>query len=86
MTIHYTSAFIKSFNNLPRNVQELAIGQEKIFKQNPNDPRLHSKPLKGKLKGVHSFRITRNYRLLYAWKDKENVIFYEIGDRQWIYR
>lgn len=59
--------------------------QEKIFRQNPRDPRLHLKPLKGRLKGLFSFRVTRNYRVLLAWQDKENILFYEIGDRKFIY-
>lgn len=85
MQIHYTSNFDKTFKKLPKPIQELAIKQEKIFKTNPQDPRLHTKALKGSLKGLFSFRITRNYRLLYAWKDSDNVLFYEIGDRKWIY-
>ena len=85
MNIHYTSDFIKSFKRLPKEIQTMATRQEAIFKQNPQDPRLHSKSLKGDLKGLSSFRITRNYRLLYVWKDKRNVVFYEIGDRKWIY-
>ena len=85
MTIHYTKQFAKSFKKLPAHIQKLAITQEDIFKKNPSDPRLHTKPLSGSLKGVSSFRVTREYRVLYSWKDKENVLFYEIGHRKWIY-
>lgn len=85
VTIHYSSEFIKGFKNLPKNIKKLAVGQELIFRNNPKDPRLHLKILKGRLKGLCSFRVTRNYRVLFAWKDKENVLFYEIGDRKFIY-
>ncbi len=84
-TIHYTSNFIKGFKSLPKKIKELAAQQESIFRADPNDPRLHLKALKGKLKGLYSFRVTRNYRVLFTWKDKENVLFYEIGDRKFIY-
>lgn len=86
MVIHYTSHFVKTFKKLPRTIQMLAIKQEGIFKKDPSDPRLHAKELKGRLKNLMSFRITRNYRLLYAWQDREIVVFYEIGDRKAIYR
>ncbi|MBI4365231.1 MAG: type II toxin-antitoxin system mRNA interferase toxin, RelE/StbE family [Deltaproteobacteria bacterium] len=85
MDIHYTSRFIRDFQELPKAVQRLAIQQEQIFRKDPQDRRLHTKALKGRLKGVYSFRVTRNYRVLYAWKEKRTVLFYEIGDRQYIY-
>lgn len=85
MTIYYTSDFIKTFKKLPKKIQGLAAAQEEIFRQNPKDPRLHAKPLKGRLKGLMSFRVTRSYRVLFTWKDKDNVLFYEIGDRKYIY-
>lgn len=85
MNIHYTSSFLKGFGVLPKKIKELAVEWEIIFRQNSNDPRLHIKALKGRLKGLFSFRVTRNYRVLYAWKDKENILFYEIGDRKFIY-
>jgi mRNA-degrading endonuclease RelE of RelBE toxin-antitoxin system len=85
MIIHYTSDFIKAFEKLPKSIQEKAVGQESIFRENPNDSRLHLKALKGRLKGLLSFRVTRNYRIIFSWKDRENVLFYEIGDRKFIY-
>jgi len=85
MIIHYSSHFEKSFKALPKKIKEFAIQQEEIFRRNSQDPRLHVKALKGKLKGLFSFRVTRNYRVLFTWKDGENVLFYEIGDRKFIY-
>lgn len=85
MIIHVTSEFRKGFETLPKKIKELAAKQESIFRQDSSDPRLHLKALKGRLKGLYSFRVTRNYRVLLAWKDRENVIFYEIGDRKFIY-
>ena len=86
MTIEYTSNFVRSFQRLPREIQDLAIEQEHIFKTNERDPRLHAKPLQGRLKGLWSFRVTRRYRVLYAWKSKTVVLFYEIEHRRFVYR
>lgn len=85
MQIHYTSHFIKSFKKLPKEIQKLAARQEEIFRSNPDDPRLHSKALKGRLKDLYSFRVTRNYRVLFAKKEEGVYLFYEIGDRKFIY-
>lgn len=85
MKIHYTSHFIKAFEKLPKQIQQLAIRQEEIFRNNPNDSRLHIKALKGRLEGLYSFRVTRNYRVLFAKKDTVIYLFYEIGDRKFIY-
>ena len=85
MQIHYTSEFSKGFKKLPKKIQETAVKQGEIFRQNLNDPRLHIKALKGRLEGLFSFRVTRNYRVLFAKKDKETYLFYEIGDRKFIY-
>lgn len=86
MVIHYTKHFIKSFKAIPKKIQQMALDQESIFKLNPNDVRLHSKPLQGRLKGLYSFRITRNYRILFTWQTVKDVVFHEIGDRKWIYK
>ncbi len=85
MTIEYTSNFVKSFRRLPREIQDLAIEQEGIFKINLHDPRLHTKPLHGRLKGLWSFRVTRRYRVLYGFKSSEVVLFYEIEHRWFVY-
>ena len=86
MVIHYSSHFIKQFKSLPKKIQTLAVEQEAIFKEDSQDPRLHCKALKGRLKGIYSFRVTRNYRILFTWQTAKDVIFHEIGDRKWIYK
>lgn len=85
MQIHYTPHFISVLKKLPRRVRELAIQQEAIFRRNPQDSRLHVKVLKGRLSGLLSFRVTRNYRILFAVKEKDIYLFYDIGDRKYIY-
>ena len=85
MKIHYASEFIRGFKKLPKPIQQIAIRQEAIFRKDPADPRLHVKALKGRLKGLFSFRVTRNYRVLFAKKETDIYLFYEIADRQYIY-
>ncbi|MBI5135514.1 hypothetical protein HZA86_04770 [Candidatus Uhrbacteria bacterium] len=86
MTIEYSSNFVRSFRRLLIDIQRLAIEQERIFRLNPIDSRLHAKPLRGRLKGLWSFRVTRRYRVLYAWKAKNSALFYEIEHRRFVYQ
>ena len=75
MQIHYTTHFVKGFEKLPKKIKEYAIKQETLFKNNPQDSRLHVKSLKGRLEGLFSFRVTRNYRVLFSKKDKDIYLF-----------
>lgn len=84
MFIYKTDNFEKDFEKLPSNVRKIFNNQEKIFKNNWLDPRLHTKRMK-ELKGVYSFRITRRYRTLFYFSEK-NAVFFTIGHRKDIYR
>lgn len=83
MIIHKTEDFIREFEKLPSEIRKLYYRQEKIFKTNWLDPRLHIKRVK-ELKGAYSFRITRRYRVLFCFRNEE-AIFFSIGHRKDIY-
>lgn len=84
MTICKTEDFNHIFNKLPSDIKRLFQKQEEIFCNNWLDPRLHTKKLK-ELSGTYSFRITRRYRALFYFRDKE-AIFFTIGHRKEIYK
>lgn len=81
MRIKYTRDFEKSFKSLPKKIQLLFRKQELIFKEDPRDPRLHAKILSGDARNF-SFRVTREYRVIFTFVEPEIVIFYEIGHRK----
>jgi mRNA-degrading endonuclease RelE of RelBE toxin-antitoxin system len=83
MIIRKTENFLGHFSKLPKDVKNIYEKQEEIFSTNWLDSRLHSKRLK-ELNGVFSFRITRRYRVLFYFKNKE-AIFFSIGHRKDIY-
>lgn len=85
MKILYANEFRKKFLQLPKNIQQLYHKQEKIFRENWRDPRLHIKKLSDHPLPF-SFRITRNYRVLFIFVDQNTVLFATIGDRKDIYR
>lgn len=83
MIIRKTENFLSHFSGLPNEIREIYKKQEAIFLSNWLDPRLHSKRIK-ELKGVFSFRITRRYRVLFYFRNKE-AIFFSIGHRKDVY-
>lgn len=81
MKIVYAEEFYKKFKKLPAEIKDNYKKQEAIFKQNWRDSRLHIKKLKGHPMPF-SFRITRNYRVLFAFVDKDTALFATIGHRK----
>ncbi len=85
MRIIYSGEFRKRFYKLPPEIQNLYRKQENIFKYNWSDSRLKIKKLKG-FPFSFSFRITRNYRVLFLFVNQETTLFATIGHRKDIYR
>ena len=81
--IRKTKTFLSYLSKLPNDVSKIYKKQEEIFLENWLDSRLHSKRLK-ELNGTFSFRITRRYRVLFYFRNKE-AIFFSIGHRKDIY-
>jgi mRNA-degrading endonuclease RelE of RelBE toxin-antitoxin system len=84
MQILYTKRFVRMLEFLPADIQELFLRQERLFKLNWRDPRLHTKRLHGK-PIFFSFRITRNYRL-FTFVERDTALFTAVGDRKDMYR
>lgn len=77
--IHSTSDFEKFFRKLPMRIQDLSIKKDKWFRQDAFDPRLHTHKLRGELEGYWSYRINREYRILFRFLNSDEVIYYDIG-------
>ncbi|OGZ44297.1 MAG: hypothetical protein A3J55_03300 [Candidatus Ryanbacteria bacterium RIFCSPHIGHO2_02_FULL_45_17b] len=85
MKVVYADEFVKQFHKLPQSIQHSFRVQERIFKKNWRDSRLHTKKLKGALQ-MFSFRITRAYHALFMFVETHTVLFATIGHRKDIYR
>jgi addiction module RelE/StbE family toxin len=83
--IDYTPTFVKHFSKLPADIKSEALKKEKIFVQDSKDPRLKTHPLTGKLKGLYSFSINYQYRIMFAYDSKSEVTFIDVGTHS-IYR
>lgn len=86
MNISYEKSFLKTAKSLPKKIQiKLAI-QIDLLQQNPFHPLLHSKQLSGDLTGLLSFRITREWRVIFYFMDPENIRLVKVAHRKDIYR
>jgi mRNA-degrading endonuclease YafQ of YafQ-DinJ toxin-antitoxin module len=85
MKIYYSSKFAREYKKLPPKIKLLAEKKEKIFRQNPFDPRLKSHKLTGKLQEFWSFSIDYKHRIIFELIDAQTVWFHSAGSHQ-IYR
>lgn len=83
--ILYSSKFADELRKLPKELADLAIKKEKIFKGNPLHPSLRLHMLQGKLKGLWSISITGNYRIIFERQINGDILFISIGKHD-IYR
>ncbi|TRZ80941.1 type II toxin-antitoxin system mRNA interferase toxin, RelE/StbE family [bacterium] len=80
MEIIYSSKFAREYKKLSKTIRNIAERREKIFRQNPFDPKLETHKLKGKLSGFLSFSIGHKYRIIFEFsKDKKTIYFHSVG-------
>ncbi len=63
--IIYSEYFSKSVKKLPLRIQNKLATKLELLQKNPFHPLLHTKPLTGPLFGFYSFRITREWRVIF---------------------
>lgn len=86
MNIIRTKDFERDLLKLPKEARRLFGVQKRRFTDNWQDARLHTKKLHGFEISVFSFRVTRNWRVLFYFQNKATVIFFEIDNRKDVYR
>lgn len=86
MEIDYVREFRERYSELPEKIKLKAEKQENIFRSNPLHPSLHTEKLSPKSKEVWSFRVDKNYRVIFKFSGKNRVIFLSVGHHHWIYR
>lgn len=86
ISLIYNKNFLKSVKRLPKNPQAKLAKKLELLQQNPFHPLLHTKPLTGPLVGFYSFRITRDWRVIFQFENPETIKLIELGHRKDIYR
>jgi mRNA-degrading endonuclease RelE of RelBE toxin-antitoxin system len=86
MQIILEQSFLKSAEKLPANIKKKLSELLPLLEANPYHPLLHSKKLTGDLTGLFSFRITREWRVIFYFKDPQTIHILETKHRKDIYR
>ena len=82
----YTKQFLKSSKKLPK-VQQIKLANLiETLQAQPYSPLLHTKPLSGQLTGFYSFRINREYRVIFQFISPTEIKLIETAHRKEIYR
>ena len=84
--INYHKKFAKEFEKLPFSIKLKLISLEKTFLEDPFGDAIYIKKLKGKLSSFFSFRVTRDYRVIFRFTSKDEVDFLSVRHRKDIYR
>ena len=84
--IVYHPNFIKSAKLLPKTRQEKLAELLIIVQRNPFHTTLHTKRLSGELAGLLSFRITRDWRVIFQFLDHKTIQLLRVKHRKDIYQ
>ena len=84
-TIYVTSHFERQYKKLPVAIQVIAERKERIFRAHAFDPRLNTYKLKGKLRGLWAFSVTRDIRIIFEFLNGDEVLFHDIGPHSRVY-
>ncbi len=86
MRVVYGAGFLKSARALPIPQQQKLAKLVERLAENPYHPLLHTKRLSGELIGLLSFRITRDWRVVFYFMDADTIQLLHVGNRKDIYR
>ncbi len=83
--IVHSDGFLRSAKRLPQSTREKLTRLPGIFGDNPFHPLLHTKKLGGEFAGLYSFRITRDWRIIFQFMEHETIRLLRVGDRKDVY-
>jgi len=84
--IRYGKNFLKSAKVLPTRTRKKLASLIPLLEHNPFHLHLHAKQLSGKLTGLISFRITRDWRVIFQFLDPRTIQLLRVAHRKDIYR
>ena len=84
--ILYTADFEKAAKRYGRVIRKRLDEALGLLEEDPFHPQLHTKPLTGPLKGYYSFRLGRDYRVIFVFRGESTIHLLRIAKRDEIYR
>ena len=82
----FGNQFLKSAEKLDKKLKPKLKLSLDVLLRDPFHPKLHTKPLAGNLAGRYSFRLGRDYRVVFAFLSKDEIQVFNIAHRKDIYR
>ncbi len=86
MIVRYGSHFLKNARLLPKAQRQKLAKLLELLQDNPYHPLLHTKPLTNELVGLYSFRITRDWRVIFRFDSITEIVLVDVGNRKDIYQ
>lgn len=81
----FTKRVLRESRKLPTKLQEKLGSRFEILKEDPFHPILRTKLLSGNLSGFYSFRITREWRVIFQFLTPDIIKVLHIGHRKYVY-
>ncbi len=78
--------FLKSAEKIEKRMKPKLKECLDFLVKDPFHPTLKTKPLTGKLSGCYSFRLGRNYRVIFIFLEDKEIHLLSIGHRKDIYK
>ena len=82
----FSSQFLKSSEKLDNKIKPKLKLSLDVLSENPFDARLQTKSLSGKLSGQYSFRLGKDYRVVFRFYPDSTIFLLKVGNRKDIYR
>lgn len=82
----YTNHFLKASKKLPSFIQNQLATKLEILSETPFRAPLHTKLLTGQLSGFYSFRITREWRVVFCFQNSKTIKLIDVAHRKDIYK
>lgn len=88
MEIYYHAKFLKNYHKRiasSSKLKRLVKKKISLFLKNPFDVVLKNHSLKGKKKGLRSFSVSPDLRIIYQEISKTTIVFLDIGSHNQVY-
>ena len=86
MQLKYSRNFLAQSQGLPVAIQNKLARLLDLLASDPFHPLLHTKQLAGNLDQAHSFRITRDWRVIFTFESNEVIKLIRVAHRKDVYR
>lgn len=86
MEVELSSNFLKRAKRLSATDQKRLSERIEWFRIHPQDPRLKTHPLTGRLKGMYSFSLSYGKRVIYMMVKEDTALLVDVGSHEEVYR